>query len=147
MENKFTASASADIHASPMEVWEALTTPELINKYFFGTHAISTWEVGSPIIFKGVWEEKEYRDKGIILKSQPGVLFQYTYLSSLSGVEDKPENYVTITYALVEVGGGTKVTVSQTDIPTEEASKHAEETWQVVLNNLKGMLEKSVVVL
>src|SRR5688572_1862425 len=102
MKNQLTGRASVTIDAPVSKVWEALTTPELIKKYFFGTNAISDWKEGSPLIFKGEWEGKSYEDKGVILKSVPNKIFKYNYWSSMSGIEDKPENYVTITYNLHE---------------------------------------------
>ena len=53
-------------------------------------------------MFKGEWEGKSYEDKGIILKVKPNSLFRYTYWSSMSGIEDKSEIYVIITYRLSE---------------------------------------------
>ena len=58
MKNKLTGKVSININASSHEVWEALTTPEIIKKYFFGTNVTSDWKVGGPIIFKGEWEGK-----------------------------------------------------------------------------------------
>ncbi len=100
MKNKLVASAEIEINTPVSKVWDALTNPDKIKKYFFGTNAISDWKVGDPLEFKGEWEGKEYHDKGIILKSEKNKLFQYTYLSSMSGKEDIPENYATVTYEL-----------------------------------------------
>ena len=66
MEN-LNLKASIEINASHSKVWKALTTPELIKKYLFGTETITDWKIGSPIIFKGEWEGRKYEDKGIIL--------------------------------------------------------------------------------
>ena len=60
-----------DIDADCSRVWEALTTPEIVKQYFFGTELISDFKVGGEIIFQGDWEGKKYRDKGIILKIIP----------------------------------------------------------------------------
>jgi uncharacterized protein YndB with AHSA1/START domain len=141
METKLIAKATIKINAPASKVWEALTKPELIKKYFFGTEAISDWKVGSPILFKGIWEGKEYMDKGIILRSEREKLFEYTYLSSFSGLEDVPENYATITYKLVPENSGTKLTVTQDNIATEETKQHSEQNWSSVLNALKELLE------
>ncbi len=145
MKNNLLAIASEDIHASPSKVWEALTNPELIKLYFFGTETITDWKVGSPILFKGIWDGKEYLDKGIILEIEPEKLLQYNYLSSFSGLEDKAENYAIITYSLIEVGGGTKLTITQANIASEEAQKHSEQNWGMVLKGLKELLEKKTV--
>src|SRR6186713_2573823 len=109
MKNQYKGEASIVIDASREEVWDALTNPDQIKKYFFGTKAVSDWKKGSPLYFRGEWEGKKYEDKGTILESRKDELFQYSYWSSLSGIEDKPENYVTVTYQLSEVLGKTKV--------------------------------------
>ena len=124
-----------------MTVWEALTTPAIIKKYFFGTEAISDWRPGSPITFKGEYKGKTYEDKGHILEVIPHKILRYNYWSSMSGIEDKPENYVPITFALVEFNEKTTVTVTQQNIPDEKMKTHSEENWKKVLNNLRNLLE------
>ncbi len=142
MSVNLIAKSSTTISAPASRVWEALTKPEMIKQYFFGTQAISDWKVGSPLQFKGVWEGKEYTDKGIIVKSEPNKLFQYTYLSSFSGLADLPENYANISYELFEDSGQTTLTVKQENIENEEVREHSEKNWAFVLKNLKEFLEK-----
>jgi uncharacterized protein YndB with AHSA1/START domain len=142
MSANLIAKASTTIAAPASRVWEALTTPEIIKKYFFGTQAISDWKEGSTLEFKGSWEGKEYLDKGIILKSQPEKLFQYTYYSSFSNLPDAPENYANISYELSEDDGVTTLTVKQENVANEEARKHSEQNWAHVLQGLKDLLEK-----
>lgn len=145
MKNNLTGKASITIDALASKVWEALTTPELIKQYFFGTEASSDWKVGSSISFNGEYKGKSYHDKGTILEVIPNKIFRYTYWSSMSGVEDKPENYVPITYALVESQDKTTLTVTQQNIPDEKMKAHSEENWKKVLANLKQLLEKEPV--
>ena len=145
MKSTITGRASIEIDAPVQKVWEALTTPQLIKQYFFGTNAVSDWKVGSQIIFKGEWEGKSYRDKGIILSIIPFKLFRYTYWSSMSGIEDKPENYVIITYNLFENGKMTLLTVVQENIPDQKTREHSEENWKTVLYKLKNLLERKAV--
>jgi|ERR1051325_1137521 uncharacterized protein YndB with AHSA1/START domain len=145
MKSNVIGKASIKINAPASKVWEALTTPELIKKYFFNTNAISDWKEGSPLIFKGEWEGKTYEDKGTILKVEPNKLFQYNYWSSMSGIEDKPENYVTITYELQEENDRTILTITQENIPDEKMKEHSEQNWRTVLDNLKKLLEKETI--
>src|SRR5438045_2426501 len=100
MENNLTGSVSITINAPAAKVWEALTTPSIIKKYFFGTDAVSDWQVGSPLIFRGEWQGKTYEDKGTILESVPNKKFKYSYWSSMSGKEDTSENYANVSYEL-----------------------------------------------
>lgn len=142
MNGKITAEILISVQASADKVWDALTNPEKIKLYFFGTNAVSDWKVGSPLLFKGVWEGKEYVDKGIILKSDPPNLFQFNYFSSFSGLEDSPDNYAVITYQLIEKNGTTELSVFQDGIDTEERKKHSEENWKSVMNGLKKLVEE-----
>src|SRR4051794_18542976 len=105
MKNNITANGVINIRASSSTVWSALTSPEMIRQYFFGTEAISEWQEGSPIVFRGEWEGKSYEDKGTVLIAVPHKLFRYDFWSSMSGIEDIPENYQVITYELFEEGG------------------------------------------
>ena len=45
MKNDITGKVSIHINATTDKVWEALTTPETIKKYFFDTDAISDWNI------------------------------------------------------------------------------------------------------
>jgi uncharacterized protein YndB with AHSA1/START domain len=142
MKSSITGQASIKINASASKVWEALTTPSMIKQYFFGTDAVSDWKVGSPLIFKGEWQGKKYEDKGIILEKVPKKLFRYSYWSSMSGIEDKLENYVTVSYELSEKNDKTTLTIIQENIPDEKMKQHSEQNWNKVLGDLKQLLEK-----
>jgi uncharacterized protein YndB with AHSA1/START domain len=144
MKYQHKGEVSILIDAAPGEVWDALTNPDQIKKYFFGTEAISDWKKGSPLYFRGEWEGKKYEDKGTILETKQGELFKYTYWSSMSGIEDKPENYVIVTYRLSEVQGKTKVTITQENIESDDMRKHSEENWNKVLSDLKNLLERNI---
>ena len=145
MKSKIKGQVSTNIHAPINKVWDALTKPEMIKQYFFDTNTFTDWKVGSPIKFKGEWEGKKYEDKGTILDFQKNKLIKYDYWSSMSGIEDEPENYVTITYKLAEKDDQVNVTVIQENIPDEKMKKHAEENWRKVLNGLKKLLEGKLV--
>ncbi|MFL5731080.1 MAG: SRPBCC domain-containing protein [Cytophagaceae bacterium] len=142
MKNQFTGRVSAEINAETHKVWDALTNPELIRQYFFGTNAVSDWKVGSPLYFRGTWEGKSYEDKGTILQSEPGKIFKYNYWSSMSGIEDKPENYVDVSYVLESKGKKTQLTIIQENIPSDEMRKHSETNWGMVIDGLKKVVEK-----
>ncbi|MBK9414220.1 MAG: SRPBCC domain-containing protein [Bacteroidetes bacterium] len=142
MKNDITGKVSIHINATTDKVWEALTTPETIKKYFFDTDAVSDWKVGSSLIFKGEWEGKKYEDKGTILENIPGKTFQYDYWSSMSGIEDKQENYLIITYSLEKKDDGTDLTITQENIQDEKTKVHSEQNWTKVITDLKNLLEE-----
>jgi len=136
------AKEEMSLNAPANVVWDALTKPELIKQYFFGTYASSDWKEGSPITFEGEWEGKKYKDKGTILDVIPGRRLRYNFWSSMSGMEDKPENYVIITYTLDKKSDdATSLTISQQNIPTEEMREHSEQNWKKVMEGLKKLVE------
>lgn len=142
MKSDIVGKTSIVVNAPAAKVWEALTTPEIIKQYFFGTEAVSDWKKGSPLIFKGEWQGKKYEDKGMILNVVPNKLFSYNYWSSMSGIADKPENYVIVNYELSPEGKGTKLTITQENIPDEKMKEHSEQNWNKVLQGLKEVVEK-----
>jgi uncharacterized protein YndB with AHSA1/START domain len=142
MKSDICAKLVITIDAPAQKVWDALTRPEIIKQYFFGTDAISDWQPGSPLVFKGEWQGKTYEDKGTIMDADPGKLLRYSYWSSMSGIEDKPENYVIVTYHLVPENDTTTLELTQENIPDEKMKAHSEENWRKVLDSLKQLLEK-----
>lgn len=140
MKSDIKLSVSRHINVPTGKVWEALTTPSIIKQYFFGTNTVSDWKPGSPLTFSGEWQGKTYQDKGTILENEPGKLLKYKYWSSMSGIEDKPENYVTVTF---KVAGDTTtdLIITQENIPDEKTKTHSENNWNLVLDNLQNLLE------
>jgi uncharacterized protein YndB with AHSA1/START domain len=142
MSNDHVAKARTTIAVPVEQVWDALTNPDLIRKYMFGTDAASDWQPGSPITWKGEWKGKPYEDKGQILRADRPRLLEYTHFSPLSGEPDVPENYHTVTIELAEAGDGTAVTLSQNGNATEEAREHSENNWSMVIEGMKKVLEE-----
>lgn len=133
------ANVSITIKAPIAKVWEHLTRPELIEKYFFGTQAETDWKQGSPVYWRGTWEGKTYEDKGKVLEFRPHQRLSYLYWSSFSGQPDLPENYQTITCDLRSEQGSTVLTVRQ---DCEDSKKeHCEKNWSMVLAGLKKQVE------
>src|SRR6187455_678971 len=125
MKHQLKAEVRVHIHGLVSNVWKALTDPEMIRLYFFGTNTITDWKVGSPIQFKGEWEGKTYEDKGTILAMQKNKLIRYSYWSSMSGIEDEPENYVIITYIIEGNDDDVHLTVLQENIPDQKMKEHS----------------------
>jgi uncharacterized protein YndB with AHSA1/START domain len=135
-----TAQVTTKIHAPVERVWDALINPELIKQYLFGAEAISDWKEGSTLIYKSVWEGKEYEDHGVIKEVIPEKKLVTTYWSAAFG-EDIPENYKTVSYVLELEGDDTTLTITQENNPTEESKEHSEKNWTMVLDTMKKLLE------
>jgi len=144
MNRTLIAKTSLSLNATPSQVWKALTTPGLIKKYLMGTDVTSDWKEGSAIIYTGEYEGKKYHDKGIIKILIPEKIFQSTYLSSMSGKEDKPENYNLVTYKITQRSGKTVLTLTQDNNSSEKEKKHSTGNWKMVLKKLKEVVESEM---
>ncbi|HEX6064261.1 MAG TPA: SRPBCC domain-containing protein [Longimicrobiales bacterium] len=140
-KNNLIAKATTTINALRSDIWDALTTPESIKQYMFGTDVTSKFYEGSPIVWRGEWQGKVYEDKGKIMKVDPGRVFQFSHYSPLSGLPDRPDNYHIVTIELIDKGGEVKVVLTQDKNLTEEARQHSEKNWQLVLDALKQLVE------
>ncbi len=142
MEQKLISKSSTVINAPVNKVWDALTNPELIKEYLFGTKTTTDWKKGSPITYEGEWQGKAYKDKGVIVDIIPEKLLHTTYWSSMGGKEDKPENYNNVIYEVKPENDSTLVTISQDNIADEAQLEHMNQNWGMVLGSMKKLLEK-----
>ena len=136
-----TSAGSIAIDAPIDDVWAVITKPDQIEKWFFGVKTESDWEVGSSLVHRGEWQGKPYVDKGEILRIDPPKLLVHTHWSDVSGTPDAPEHYQEVTWALEEQGDGTVLTVSERNLPSDEAKQVSDQSWAMVLENLKQLLE------
>lgn len=141
MENNLVATAQTTISAPLEKVWDALVNPGIIKQYMFGTTVNSGWTEGSSITWKGEWKGKSYEDKGRILQIIPNQILRYSHFSPLSGLEDKPENYHTVTMDLKPVNEKTQVVLRQDGNADEQAKQHSQKNWEMMLDGMKKVLE------
>jgi uncharacterized protein YndB with AHSA1/START domain len=140
METHFKIQYKTTVNAALEKVWDALTNPEIVKQYLFGTEMITTWKVGDDIICKGEWEGQPYLDKGKVLEYVHHEKLSHSYLSSWSGMEDKPENYLWVCYEVKQTDNGTELTISQTNYD-EERAKHSEGNWATLIDEMKKIIE------
>jgi uncharacterized protein YndB with AHSA1/START domain len=141
MSEKLTLIESIEFNAPKSKVWAALTQPEIIKQYFFGTDLKTTWEVGTPIMWHGEWEGTNYVDKGTVLSYIHEESLSHDYLSSMSGKEDIPENYAKISYKVVESEGKTTLTITQDNIENEEMLNHSKENLVSIMESHRILVE------
>jgi uncharacterized protein YndB with AHSA1/START domain len=141
MEKNLIAKATTAIHAPIVRVWEALTNPQDIQQYMFGTTVVSDWKKGSPILWKGEWQGKQYEDKGQILDIAPQELLRYSHYSPLSSLADVPENYHTVTIRISGENDHTRVNLEQDHNSSEEEQEHSAKNWEMMLSSMKPYLE------
>jgi uncharacterized protein YndB with AHSA1/START domain len=137
----FSSTASLDIRAPLSSVWDAITKPEIVKQYFFGTNLVTDWKVGSPLFFRGEWQGKTYEDRGTVLSFQPMKSLSYNYWSSFSGLEDDPALRQIIRFDLDSVDDRVRITIRQSNVDTQTRADHSATNWRSVLEALKHLLE------
>ena len=143
MRHDLIVSKSIVVNANKDKVWMALTNPETIKEYLYGTETITDWKVGSEIIFQGEYSGQKYRDRGIILENIPNTKLCYSYWSGFSGLDDKPENYSNISYTLTDSGNHeTELTWTQIGFANEDGHKHSESGMDEFLKSIKKIIER-----
>jgi uncharacterized protein YndB with AHSA1/START domain len=136
------ATAGTDIAATPERVWAALTSPEDMAAWMFGSQVETTWEVGSPITWSGEYDGRSYQDKGeVLIVDEPRVL-STTHYSPLMGDDDVPENYHTLVYTLTPTESGTRLELSQDGCDSEEQAQQFSQNWQAMLDGLRAHVER-----
>jgi hypothetical protein len=140
------AQVSTEMETTLESAWKGLTNADLLGKAFFGSKVETSWNVGSPIYFRGEWKGKSFEDKGKILTFSPKNQLRFTHFSPLSGLEERPENYHVITFDLFQ-GAKTRVQLTQeneNDKPVDDAQKkELAKNWAVILDGLKHGVEKT----
>jgi len=113
---ELTVRKFLELDAEMGDVWEALTNPDITEKYMFGSRVETDWKAGSPIVWKGkVDGEEVVHLRGEVEEIEPGRMVRYSCFYPASGEEDVPANYTHVTYELSEENGKTLLKVSQGD--------------------------------
>lgn len=139
-----------EVNAPASQVWDALVNPEKTKVYMFGCEACSAWKVSDELLWKGSYEGKEMIFvKGHIKHIDINRKLVYTTFDPNSTIDDKPENYLDVTYLLDETNGKTTLTVTQGDYNKVadgerryiESSNNG-EGWNPILVEIKKLVEE-----
>jgi uncharacterized protein YndB with AHSA1/START domain len=135
------AHAETEISASPQQVWDAMTDPEAISRFMFGSKVETDWEEGSPITWSGEYDGRPFQDKGEILEVVENQRLRMTHFSPLSGEDDVPENHHTLDYRLEDRGASTRLTLDQDGNDSAAQAEQFAGNWQMMLDQLKKYVE------
>ena len=133
------------IRTTPAKLWEALTEPQLIRQYWFGTTVECGWKKGSP--WKMVGSDGRLVDTGEILEIYPPrrmiIRWQNEWKPEL-----KAEGPSRCTIELDPVGSAVKLTIThEIDRPESKFITAVSGGWPRILSNLKSLLETGEVAL
>ena len=132
------------IEAPVTAVWNVLTDPGLMKQWMaepeLELKIITDWKIGSPIITKG-FHHLQFENKGTVLQFEPYRTLHYNYLSSISRLPDKPENYTGVEFSLSPLQDKTFLKVTVSNFPTETIYKHVDFYWRGTVVKLKKLVE------
>jgi Activator of Hsp90 ATPase homolog 1-like protein len=89
--------------------------PELVKQWQYNADLLTTWEVGTPIVFRNEWDGQVFEQKGNVLEFLPESRLKYSLFFPRPDLQDIPEHYFFMTYELTESEGVTSLLVRQED--------------------------------
>jgi uncharacterized protein YndB with AHSA1/START domain len=129
------------IATTPARVWEALTRPELIRRYWFGMTQESTWKRGDS--WKMVRSDQTVCDAGEVVESKKPkrlvLRWRHEWLPAL-----RAEGFSTCTYDIEKVGKVVRLTITHRMQKPVRDSKFIGAVgggWPQILSSLKSFLE------
>jgi uncharacterized protein YndB with AHSA1/START domain len=153
-----------DIRTSAEKLWEALTTPAFIRRYFDGGGPDSDWQVGAPVRWSMMGEPAQDWDQHV-LEADPPCRLAYTWhnyrpeMQEMFGWSDEKlaelqqEPISRVTFEIEPVAGSdptrpaVKLTVTHDGfVPGSEMLAGVTGGWPGILSNLKSLLETGEVV-
>jgi uncharacterized protein YndB with AHSA1/START domain len=137
-----TSDSTVRILAPARKVWLALTVPDLVKQWQFGSDLLTTWEVGTSIVFRNEWNGQVFEQKGTVLEFSPESRLRYSLFFPAPGVQEIPENAFFMTYELAEIDGATSLLVRQEDPrPSQPGESSGGGEGPDVLSSLKELVE------
>jgi uncharacterized protein YndB with AHSA1/START domain len=139
MEERIDHVYSVYIRATPERVWRALTDGTDTERYYYGTHVRSTWQVGAPVSY--TYPDGTVAADGEVLEVEAPRRLVMTFHARWDP-ELAAEGPVRQIWELVEHQGATKLTVTSSGL--RAGSRMAEDfgggmVW--IVSGLKSLLE------
>lgn len=125
------------------KLWEALTSKDYTEKYWFGRKIQSSWKKGSPVTFRD--ENDNLTDQGVLFSYEQNKFLSYTFL----WVEDETEREQSpkVTFTLQPMEQTVKLSLKHeyllpNDFYDESSGfQGINNGWPAILSNLKTLLE------
>ena len=128
------------INASPERLWDAITNPQIVAKFFHGAQVESTYEIGSKLRSLSpdgsqVWGENT------ILECDPPHLLVHTWRSLYDPtLAAEPESRVTWQIE-AQPGGQSRLTLTHDRLEDSPATAASVKGWSYIVSNLKTVVE------
>jgi uncharacterized protein YndB with AHSA1/START domain len=137
------------IRTTPERLWQALTTPDFIAQYWFGSRCESAWTAGSPWTLR--FADGQLADTGEILESAPQRRLVIKWRNEWQP-EFRAEGYALCTMEIEPVADvevpAVKLTITHSiDRADSPFISVVSGGWPRILSNLKSLLETGAVLL
>ncbi|RXM45238.1 SRPBCC family protein [Flavobacterium sp. YO64] len=129
------------LNASIEKVWNALTKPDLVKQWQYGSELIADWKTGNEIRFRNEWEGQVFEQWGSILEIVPNQKIKYSLFFPRPELEDKPENYFIMSYILSEESNKVKLQIIQEDNRPGAVQEEPQGDENPILQSLKTLVE------
>jgi uncharacterized protein YndB with AHSA1/START domain len=137
-----TSDSTVTILAPAKKVWQALTIPALVKQWQYGSDLLTTWEVGTPVVFRNEWNGQVFEQKGTVIEFAPESRVKYSLFVPRPDLQDIPEHHFFMIYELTESGGTTVLLVRQEDPrPSPADESPGGDEGPDVLSLLKRLVE------
>ena len=138
-----TNISTITVDASKQKVWNALTQPNLVKLWQYGSDLITDWTIGNKIEFVTEWEGKIFKQWGTVLDFKPTDSLTYNLFAPRPDLEDKPENYFVMKYILTDTNGKTKLEIIQEDNRPNAVQEEPQGDENPILQALKKVAESN----
>lgn len=126
------------IASTPDKVWHALTTPDITEKYWYGTRVESDWRIGSKVIYR---RQGAITDEHVLLQAEPYKVLRHTFRPTLGEIFRK-EAPSKVCFEITDLGPLVRLTLTHDDFAENSAVYRAcSESWPMLLSSLKTFLE------
>lgn len=130
---------AAVVAASPADVWRALTTPALLERWMGDFGFRSSWVVGGPFAVVGPLNGRAYEEAGTLLACEPPTLLRFDHWSRLWRIPDGPGGRAVMTIRCAAEGDGTRVSLTHALPLAEAIAPHSRFFWGVALERLRQL--------
>jgi len=136
-----TNISTIHLNAPIEKVWNALTKPELVKQWQYGSDLITDWKVGNEIRFRNEWESQVFEQWGTVLEIVPNQKIRYSLFFPRPELEDKPENHFIMSYVLSQENQKVKLEIIQEDNRPGAVQEEAQGDENPILQGLKALIE------
>ena len=122
-------------------MWRVLTLPEHVRQWQYQSDLTTDWVVDAPIRFRAEWQGRVFEQWGTVLEFDPPTRLRYSLFAPRPGLEDRLENYFTMTYELRDVDGGSVVHFIHEDPRELDGIENNTDHDDPILTALRGVAE------